>query len=219
MSKVNLYIDYLSQPSRAVLAFCLVNEIPHEVKETRIFTGAHRTQEFSKISPAKTVPAIEHEGFVLYESHAIMAYLANAFGKTEWYPRDPKERGLVDCYLNWHHLNVRFGCGGYLYRKFVKPKLTGRTIPKETEKEVLLNQRKSLLFLENILESHSYVARTEHPSIADLSCYAELVQLRMIQFDFNRYPNISSWMQRIESYEGVKKAHRVFNKLLPKIKL
>lgn len=37
---IKLYIDYVSQPSRAVLAFCLFNKIPIEIIEVSIFTGA-----------------------------------------------------------------------------------------------------------------------------------------------------------------------------------
>jgi hypothetical protein len=37
---IKLYIDYGSQPSRAVLALCLLNNIPHEVVETSLMTGA-----------------------------------------------------------------------------------------------------------------------------------------------------------------------------------
>lgn len=33
---IQLYIDYVSQPSRAVLALCIIGKIPFEVKETRI---------------------------------------------------------------------------------------------------------------------------------------------------------------------------------------
>ena len=37
---IKLYIDYGSQPSRAVLALCLIAKIPHEVVETTMMTGA-----------------------------------------------------------------------------------------------------------------------------------------------------------------------------------
>lgn len=34
---IKLYIDYSSQPSRAVLALCLIGKIPIEIIEVRIF--------------------------------------------------------------------------------------------------------------------------------------------------------------------------------------
>jgi len=36
---IKLYIDYGSQPSRAVLALCIINKIPHEVIHISIMEG------------------------------------------------------------------------------------------------------------------------------------------------------------------------------------
>jgi hypothetical protein len=36
---IKLYIDYSSQPSRAVLALCLLNNIPVEIIETTMMSG------------------------------------------------------------------------------------------------------------------------------------------------------------------------------------
>ncbi len=33
---IKLYIDFISQPSRAVLCLCIINKIPVEIIETRI---------------------------------------------------------------------------------------------------------------------------------------------------------------------------------------
>jgi glutathione S-transferase len=40
---IKLYIDYMSQPSRAVWALCLIAKIPHEVIETKIAKLEMRT--------------------------------------------------------------------------------------------------------------------------------------------------------------------------------
>jgi hypothetical protein len=44
---IKLYIDYGSQPSRAVLAFCLLNKIPAEIIEISVFSGAVTLFQFS----------------------------------------------------------------------------------------------------------------------------------------------------------------------------
>lgn len=79
METVYLYIDWGSQPSRAVASFCIINNIPHVIQETKLFEGQTRTKEFKAISPPMTVPAITHNGLSLYESHAILTYLCNVF--------------------------------------------------------------------------------------------------------------------------------------------
>ena len=50
--KVILYLDMGSQPARAILGFCLMNGIRHEVKLVAIRKGEHMSDEYSKINPA-----------------------------------------------------------------------------------------------------------------------------------------------------------------------
>lgn len=220
MSKVTLYIDYLSQPSRAVLAFCLINNIPHEVIETEIVKGATDTEEFALISPTRTVPAMTHNGFSLSESNAILIYLSSAFNTPDhWYPSDPRLQAQVNIYLNWHHLNIRYGCGHYYYRKVVRPLFSSRGFSPEFEKEMLFVQQKSLEFVENILKSSKFVAGTSQISIADLICYSEIVHLCLLRFDFSKYPNIKQWMSCISSIPGIIQANSKFTDSLGEYKL
>lgn len=93
-SKLLLYIDMASQPSRAVLAFCRLNKIPHDTKIVAIRKGEHLEKSFRKINPSMKVPVIQEINpqtneavFTLGESHAILRYLAKKFECAEhWYP-------------------------------------------------------------------------------------------------------------------------------------
>jgi len=59
-----------------------------------------REAEFLKLNPNAQVPVILDDGFVLWESGAIMRYLADKHGSGLW-PKDLKERALVDQWLTW----------------------------------------------------------------------------------------------------------------------
>jgi glutathione S-transferase len=59
-----------------------------------------REAEFLKLNPNAQVPVILDDGFVLWESGAIMRYLADKHRSGLW-PKDLKERGLVDQWLTW----------------------------------------------------------------------------------------------------------------------
>jgi hypothetical protein len=50
---LQVFVDHLSQPSRAVLIVLKMLNVPFEVKETRISKMENRTPEFVKISPTK----------------------------------------------------------------------------------------------------------------------------------------------------------------------
>lgn len=122
---MRIYGDYSSQPSRAVLCFCRLNSIPYEFVEIRVGKGQHLTPEYKKICPAMIVPAIVEidnqtkEEWMLFESHAIMRYLATTRAgiPDHWYPKDIVKRSKVDQYLDWHHSFLRQGVGFQIYKR------------------------------------------------------------------------------------------------------
>ena len=50
-TKILLFIDYASQPSRAVASFCDMAKIPFTLKPIRLAKGEGRTAEYQKINP------------------------------------------------------------------------------------------------------------------------------------------------------------------------
>ena len=46
MSELEIYADYLSQPSRTLIIFCRMANIPFTFKEIRMMKGENKTQEF-----------------------------------------------------------------------------------------------------------------------------------------------------------------------------
>lgn len=51
-------------------------------------------------NPNALVPAIEDDGFVLWESNAILRYLADAYAQRLW-PADPRTRAAADKWMDW----------------------------------------------------------------------------------------------------------------------
>ncbi|WP_421758967.1 glutathione S-transferase family protein [Devosia sp.] len=59
-----------------------------------------RVPEFLALNPNGSVPVIIDDGFVLWESGAIMRYLAET-RSSDLLPANPRERALVDQWLTW----------------------------------------------------------------------------------------------------------------------
>mmetsp|Transcript_28104 Transcript_28104/g.27811 ORF Transcript_28104/g.27811 Transcript_28104/m.27811 type:complete len:86 (+) Transcript_28104:436-693(+) len=84
---------------------------------------------------------------------------------------------------------------------------------------ILERQKKALTFVNETLKTFPFIAKTYSPTIADLSCYCEFSQMEILSFNFNEYPNIVNWMRVIGEIQGVKDAHKVWNKFLPRMKM
>ena len=219
MGDILIYADYMSQPSRAVLAFCNILKVPYKFIEIRVLRGETLTEDFAKISPAQTVPTLVHGNLCLYESHSILTYIASLFpGPDHWFPKDAKLRSRVNNYLHWHHSNIRFGCGMYLANKYAFPHIYGKSF-EDVEFFTTEKRNEAFHMIEAVLAKGLYIAGTKEVSIADLAGYCEIVGMRWVKFDFSRFPFIEKWMQEIGNIPEVKEVHKTFEKLLPRIKI
>ena len=64
--------------------------------------GGNRTPDYLEMNPNGLVPVIrEDDGFVLYESNAIVRYLAAKDERASLWPRDPRKRADVDRWMEW----------------------------------------------------------------------------------------------------------------------
>jgi len=219
MEDIVLYVDLLSQPGRAVMAFLEICRVKYRKVEVRLFRGEYLTEGYKQISPAQTIPTLVHGDLVLYESHAILTYIARVFpAPNNWYPVDLVQKSLIDCYLHWHHLHIRLGCAMYLQNKYQAPLIYGKSFP---DIEMLTCEARNDAFemISNIFSQGLFVARTEKVSIADLVCYSELVTMKWVGFDFSKFPKILEWMTKIGGIEEVRELDRLLFKVTPKIKL
>jgi len=91
-STLKLYVLDMSQPSRAVMLFCKINNINFEKIHLNFAKKEMRGKEFSKLNPNKQVPVMVDGDFILHESHTILKYLHRTRKCPDnWYPYDVKQ--------------------------------------------------------------------------------------------------------------------------------
>ncbi|KAK7358627.1 hypothetical protein VNO77_00565 [Canavalia gladiata] len=181
--KLQVYADRMSQPSRAVLIFCKVNGIDFEEIQVQISKGHQLSPQFQAINPLKKLPAIVDGRFKLFESHAILIYLASAFPGVadHWYPADLSRRARIHSVLDWHHQNLRRGAATFVLHTVLAP-LLGKPLNQQAGAEAEKILISSLSTIENIWLKGSgrYLLGGLRPSIADLSLVCEIMQLELL---------------------------------------
>ena len=88
--------------------------LPHERIEAGGKFGVVNEDWFKKMNPNSRVPVIDDDGFVLWESHAIVRYLAAKHSAGKLYPTDLKERALAEKWMDWAQAQV----GGPIFNAF-----------------------------------------------------------------------------------------------------
>jgi len=86
---------------------CLEKGIPYEWSEVNPFSEQMPPSHLS-LHPFRRVPALEHDGFVLYETSVIARYIDEAFAGPALQPREPRSRArmaqivaVTDAYGYW----------------------------------------------------------------------------------------------------------------------
>ncbi len=174
--------------------------------------GQTRSPEFMAKVPSHLTPAIEdgdHPRGAMWESCAVMMYLANKHGLDHLYPSDPGRRALVD--------NANFYLTGTLYPLVARstyPRLQFPCYPGEVaategaDEALQARARKDAeaALAEPLQVFHTYFVQDgfigdgDHPSIADIRLCATLEFLAMNDTPLPEWAN--DYVGRVESALG-----------------
>lgn len=197
MSGLKVFFDAFSQPSRAVLLLLNVNKVKYEPKLIKIAEMENRSnEEFLEVCATRQVPAIDDNGFKLFDSAAIMKYLVTKYQLPDhWYPADPQRQAKIDEYLHWHHSNLRVGAAHTIFNKVFLPNMTGQA----PDEEMLKTNEKILNKSKKILETHflrdTKFINSDDISIADLQAMCEFTEFWVAGIDpLADKPRLSQWL-------------------------
>lgn len=200
---LELYLNLLSQPCRAVYIFAKKNGIPFKMHTVEILKGQLASEQFSQVNSLRKIPVLKDGNFVLTESSAILIYLSSKYQVADhWYPADPQVRARVHEYLGWHADNIRSTFGVLLWAKVLGP-LIGVQIPEE---KVERNREQMVLALQHLEEKFlgdkAFLAG-QQVTLADLMSLEELMQPVALGYNlFEGRPRLTAWRDRVEAFLG-----------------
>lgn len=75
--------------------------VPYERLDRGGKYGGIDSAEFIALNPHRKVPTIDDRGVVIWESNAIIRYLATKHGPSPLWPDDPVQRAYADQWMDW----------------------------------------------------------------------------------------------------------------------
>lgn len=169
---------YGSAFSRAVIVQWYLAElgIPYEFMLVEISKGEQLQPSYMALQPFAKVPAIDDDGFVLWESGAILSYLANEYGKVD----TPEKLAIINQWIFFANTTLSDG----LFAPHLKEKETPHLLG----------------ILNGMLAQQSYLMGQEF-SAADVATGVMLSYAGMLMkdFDLSPYPQIGAYLERLRA--------------------
>ena len=174
--------------------------LPYELRVLSLSGGEQKRPEFLAISPNGRIPAIvdrDAGGFAVFESGAILVYLAEKTGRLM--PADAKGRSRV---LQW----LMFQMGGVgpmmgqanVFFRYLKEKIPLAIDRYQGE------SRRLFRVLDHQLKDHEYLANDEY-SIADIANWAWVRTHRWSGVEVDDLPHLKRWLAAIRARPAVQK--------------
>ncbi|MBN9116271.1 MAG: glutathione S-transferase family protein [Pandoraea sp.] len=81
-------------------------DVPFELHLAGANFGSLRSEEYLSLNPNGRIPTLRDGSLVLWESNAIVRYLAARYGDGTLWPVDPGARAASDKWMDWASLNL-----------------------------------------------------------------------------------------------------------------
>lgn len=96
-------------------------DLDHVRHDAGFTYGVTDTDAFAAMNPNRTVPVLrDNGGPPLWETGAILRYLAARYGTPSFWPEDPVARAQVDKWAEWARINVAMGFTGPVFWRVVR---------------------------------------------------------------------------------------------------
>ena len=194
MDRVTLFGAAYSVYVRIVRLVLTETGVPYELVEIDIFAKDGVPADYLQRHPFGRIPAFEHDGFRLFETDAIVAYIVDRFGGDGLLPADAKDRAgmrqIMRIMDNYGYRALVWG----IYVEEMERNRAGRLEPDELERA-----SKCLGVIEG-LAAPEFLAGAQL-TLADLWALPMLSYLKLAPSGaalLRETPMLSAWLDRMQ---------------------
>ena len=162
--------------------------------------GLVGTPEYLAKNPNGLVPVIEDDGFVLWESNAIVRYLAAQYGEGTLWPTDRQMRADADRWMDWQatSFNPAIGPAFWQLIRFAAGKRDAAVV--ETAREA---GEKKLALLDAHLATREFVAGASF-TMGDIPLGCSVDRWYKLPLARESHPHVERWYSALRSRKGAK---------------
>ena len=197
---LKLYRFALSGHShRAEFALSLMR-LPHELVDVDLMKGAHKAPAFLKLNPFGQVPVLDDQGTIVFDSNAILVYLAAKYDATgRWLPREAKALAAVQGWLSAAAGTLAYGpAAARMITLFGSNTVFGTTYDTQ---DVISRAHALLKVMDAELATRRFLAG-DGATLADVAMYSYTVSAPEGNVDLAPYRHVRSWLARLEALPG-----------------
>lgn len=157
-------------------------------------------QRLEELNPNSKIPVLEDAGFVLWESCAIMQYLADRTPGQTLYPQNVRDRADVNRWLFWTCQHFSPALSVFTWENVWKKLVTGA----DADPAELARAEREFAPLAQLLEDH-LARRTwlvgHEVTLADYAIAASLMYVERAGVPLAPYPQLAAWLGRVQALE------------------
>ncbi|HBR15915.1 MAG TPA: hypothetical protein DD723_10345 [Candidatus Omnitrophica bacterium] len=212
---LKIYGADLSSPSNKVRFTANALRAEYEYIKVSLMKGENRAEWFLKLHPAGKIPVIVDDDFILFESNAIIKYLAGK-GKSTLYPEEIKKRALIDQWMDFIALHVNSAVSSVVYNRVFAPWIK-TAVDENAVKTGVGFLGKFLPVVENQLAKNVHVTG-ECFTLADIALLAALDPVEVAEIDIKIYSNMTKWRDKLKQKDFYTRCHKDYADALNKMR-
>jgi glutathione S-transferase len=149
--------------------------------------------EFLAINPHGRIPVIDDAGLVVWESHAIIRYLAARYGSATLWPPDAAERSFADRWMDWSATTLQRDFMDLFWGYYRTPD-EARNWPRV--RELMESCARHYRLLDRHLARQPYLAGDRF-TMADVPAGTTLYRYFGLDLERPYIPNVEAWFERL----------------------
>ncbi|MEO0535383.1 MAG: glutathione S-transferase family protein [Cyanobacteria bacterium P01_A01_bin.123] len=194
---MKLYYFPPSPNTRRAHAVVIHLDLPLDLRLVDLQKGDQRTAEFLSLNPTGRTPVLTDGDFALWESTAIMQYLASQVPNSLW-PEGLQLRADIMRWQSWQLAHWYPSCQPLQYENHVKPLLQLGEPDLHVVQQATESFHKEASMLDTHLADREFLVGNSL-TLADFSVASDLTYAVPGQFPLDDYGHIRNWYARIEA--------------------